>query len=60
MDNTLYKITEIIIDKLEIIDEGGTYTEFPEGYLNDFQRDTNFHMWQRSKKTYFLMNLVWK
>lgn len=27
------------LDKLELIIEGGTYTEFPPGYLQDFNRD---------------------
>ena len=30
------------IDKLEIIVEGGTYTEYPEEYLVDFNRDTYY------------------
>ena len=36
------------IDKLEIIVEGGTYTEYPEDYLNDFNRDTYY-----AANTYF-------
>ena len=36
------------IDKLEIIVEGGTYTEYPEEYLNDFNRDTYY-----AANTYF-------
>jgi len=39
--NTLYRNGHTI-DKLEIIDEGGTYTEYPEKYLEDFQRDTYY------------------
>jgi ELP3 family radical SAM enzyme/protein acetyltransferase len=37
-----------VIDKLEIILEGGTYTEYPEEYLNDFNRDIYY-----SANTYF-------
>lgn len=36
------------IDKLEIIVEGGTYTEYPEEYLVDFNRDTYY-----AANTYF-------
>jgi len=36
------------IDKLEIIVEGGTYTEYPEEYLNTFIRDTYY-----AANTYF-------
>jgi ELP3 family radical SAM enzyme/protein acetyltransferase len=36
------------IDKLEIIVEGGTYTEFPEEYLEEFNRDTYY-----AANTYF-------
>ena len=36
------------IDKLEIIVEGGTYTEYPEEYLNAFNRDTYY-----AANTYF-------
>jgi len=36
------------IDKLEIIIEGGTYTEYPEEYLNDFNRDIYY-----AANTYF-------
>ena len=36
------------IDKLEIIVEGGTYTEYPMEYLNDFNRDTYY-----AANTYF-------
>jgi len=36
--NTLY-INGHTIDKLEIIIEGGTYTEYPIEYLEDFMRD---------------------
>ena len=36
------------IDKLEIIVEGGTYTEYPEEYLNDYNRDTYY-----AANTYF-------
>lgn len=39
------------IDKLEIIVEGGTYTEYPEEYLNDFNRDTYY-----AANTYFDKN----
>ena len=39
------------IDKLEIIVEGGTYTEYPEDYLNDFNRDTYY-----AANTYFDKN----
>ena len=35
-------------DKLEIIIEGGTYTEYPEAYLNVFIRDTYY-----AANTYF-------
>ena len=36
------------IDKLEIIVEGGTYTEYPEKYLEEFNRDTYY-----AANTYF-------
>ena len=36
--NTLFSNGHVI-DKLEIIIEGGTYTEYPEEYLNNFNRD---------------------
>jgi ELP3 family radical SAM enzyme/protein acetyltransferase len=36
------------IDKLEIIVEGGTYTEYPELYLEEFNRDTYY-----AANTYF-------
>ena len=36
------------IDKLEIIVEGGTYTEYPIKYLEEFQRDTYY-----AANTYF-------
>ena len=39
------------IDKLEIIVEGGTYTEYPMKYLNDFNRDTYY-----AANTYFDKN----
>jgi ELP3 family radical SAM enzyme/protein acetyltransferase len=39
------------IDKLEIIVEGGTYTEYPMEYLNDFNRDTYY-----AANTYFDKN----
>jgi ELP3 family radical SAM enzyme/protein acetyltransferase len=39
------------IDKLEIIIEGGTYTEYPMEYLNDFNRDTYY-----AANTYFDKN----
>lgn len=39
------------IDKLEIIVEGGTYTEYPIEYLNDFNRDTYY-----AANTYFDKN----
>ena len=45
------------IDKLEIIIEGGTYTEYPEAYLERFHRDliytanTYFDDLKREKKT---------
>ena len=45
--NTLYSNGHTI-DKLEIIVEGGTYTEYPEEYLNDFHRDTYY-----AANTYF-------
>jgi ELP3 family radical SAM enzyme/protein acetyltransferase len=45
--DTLY-VNGHTIDKLEIIVEGGTYTEYPEEYLNDFNRDTYY-----AANTYF-------
>ena len=45
--NTLY-VNGHTIDKLEIIVEGGTYTEYPEKYLEDFNRDTYY-----AANTYF-------
>ena len=45
--NTLY-VNGHTIDKLEIIVEGGTYTEYPIEYLEDFQRDTYY-----AANTYF-------
>ena len=45
------------IDKLEIIIEGGTYTEYPESYLEEFHRDliytanTYFDKVKREKKS---------
>ena len=40
-----------VIDKLEIIIEGGTYTEYPIEYLNDFNRDIYY-----AANTYFDKN----
>ena len=48
--NTLF-INGHTIDKLEIIVEGGTYTEYPMEYLNDFNRDTYY-----AANTYFDKN----
>ena len=48
--DTLY-VNGHTIDKLEIIVEGGTYTEYPEEYLNDFNRDTYY-----AANTYFDKN----
>ena len=45
--DTLY-INGHTIDKLEIIVEGGTYTEYPMEYLNNFNRDTYY-----AANTYF-------
>ena len=45
--NTLY-VNGHTIDKLEIIVEGGTYTEYPIKYLEEFQRDTYY-----AANTYF-------
>ena len=45
--NTLY-LNGHTIDKLEIIIEGGTYTEYPIEYLNDFNRDIYY-----SANTYY-------
>ena len=48
--DTLY-VNGHTIDKLEIIVEGGTYTEYPIEYLNDFNRDTYY-----AANTYFDKN----
>ena len=48
--DTLY-VNGHTIDKLEIIVEGGTYTEYPMEYLNDFNRDTYY-----AANTYFDKN----
>ena len=45
--NTLF-MNGHTIDKLEIIVEGGTYTEYPEEYLEEFNRDTYY-----AANTYF-------
>ena len=39
--NTLY-MNGHTIDKLKIIDEGGTYTQYPEKYCQEFHRDTYY------------------